>query len=137
MTDVVRIKRIYDAPETSDGARVLVDRLWPRGVRKSEARLDQWMKALAPSNDLRRWFAHDPERWDVFRKRYRDELAQHPEMLTELLGYCRRSPVTLLYASRDTEHNQAVVLKEVLDEEIAEAARPDEPASPVCWARYD
>lgn len=109
----VQIKRIYDAPEKSDGVRVLVDRLWPRGITKKAAALDLWMKELAPSTELRKWFNHDPERWEGFRQRYRRELRKHDKELEVLKAHAKRR-VTLLYGARDTEHNEAVVLQEAL-----------------------
>jgi len=110
----VRLKRAYDPPETADGYRVLVDRLWPRGVKREQARLDEWARELAPSAELRRWFGHDPERFDEFRRRYRGELAAHEEKLADLRRRARDGTVTLVYGARDTEHNDAVVLAELL-----------------------
>jgi len=110
----VQIKRIYDAPEKSDGVRVLVDRLWPRGVSKKEAALDLWMKELAPSTELREWFNHDPERWAGFRQRYRRELRNHGKDLAALKAQAAKRRVTLLFGARDTLHNEAVVLQEAL-----------------------
>ncbi len=113
---MVRVKRIYEPASAEDGYRVLVDRLWPRGVRKAEAHVDAWLKQLAPSTELRRWFGHDPARWDEFRERYRREL-ETPEARQALEDLARRAAagtVTLLYSARDTEHNQAVALEEVL-----------------------
>jgi uncharacterized protein YeaO (DUF488 family) len=110
----VRLKRAYDRPEPADGYRVLVDRLWPRGVSKDEAHLDEWARELAPSSGLRTWFGHDPGKFDEFRRRYRDELAAHDEKLRELRRRARGGTVTLVYAARDTEHNDAVVLAELL-----------------------
>ncbi|QIB66488.1 DUF488 domain-containing protein [Kineobactrum salinum] len=133
MTDPIRLKRIYDPSEDEDGARILVDRVWPRGVRKADVKLDWWARELAPSTELRKWFGHDPERWAEFRNSYRDELAQVPETLSKLLNYCRQGPVTLLFGARDREHNQAVVLREVLLGERAEEEAPGENASPVCY----
>ncbi len=130
---MIRLKRIHDPVEDDDGARILVDRVWPRGVRKADARLDWWPRELAPSTELRKWFGHDPERWTEFRRAYRDELAQMPETLSKLLEYCRQGPITLVFGARDREHNQAVVLREVLQQELAEEQRPDENASPVCY----
>ena len=111
----IGLKRAYDPPAADDGARVLVDRLWPRGVSKAEARLDLWLKTVAPSADLRRWFDHQPERWPEFRRRYREELAANPA-LDELRRLAAAGPLTLVYGARDREHNDAVVLAEVLDE---------------------
>jgi uncharacterized protein YeaO (DUF488 family) len=110
----VRLKRAYEPPEPSDGYRVLIDRLWPRGVKKEEARLDEWARELAPSSELRRWFGHDPAKFDEFRRRYREELAAQEEKLTELRRLARKETVTLVYSARDTEHNDAVVLAELL-----------------------
>ncbi|HJT08493.1 MAG TPA: DUF488 domain-containing protein [Stellaceae bacterium] len=110
----IRLKRVFAAPEADDGERILVDRLWPRGMRKDKAALDGWMKDLAPSTELRRWFGHDPARWDGFRERYEAELAQHRDLLDELRQRARKHTVTLLFAARDEAHNEAVVLKDVL-----------------------
>jgi uncharacterized protein YeaO (DUF488 family) len=110
----IRIKRIYDPPARSDGFRVLVDRVWPRGVSKDSAELDLWMKEVAPSTELRKWFGHDPARWDTFRTRYRAELRDHAEELRTLRSHAAQGSVTLLFGAKDVEHNQAVVLREVL-----------------------
>ena len=111
----IKLKRIYDEPAASDGYRVLVDRVWPRGVSKSAAALDLWAKDLAPSTKLRKWFAHDPERWTEFAKRYRAELRERPDAIAELRATCRSRRVTLLFGAKDAAHNQAVVLKQVLE----------------------
>jgi len=129
----IHLRRAYEAPQPDDGLRVLVDRLWPRGLGKSRARIDLWPREIAPSDELRRWFAHEPSRWKTFRARYRDELATRPEALSALLEHCRGATVTLLFAARDVEHNNAVVLREVLMGELAEEGRRNEPASPVCY----
>jgi uncharacterized protein YeaO (DUF488 family) len=110
----VRLKRAYEAPSTADGYRVLVDRLWPRGVRKETARLDAWEKELAPSPALREWFAHDPARFAEFRRRYIDELRSQRTRLTALRRRAREGTLTLVYSARDEEHNDAVVLAEIL-----------------------
>lgn len=110
----VTIKRAYDPPSPRDGTRVLVDRLWPRGVKKAEAHIAQWMKEIAPSNELRKWFGHDPERWDEFRRRYKAELAGKREVVGELRELARQGPLTLVYSAHDEAHNQAVVLREML-----------------------
>jgi uncharacterized protein YeaO (DUF488 family) len=110
----VRLKRAYESPSPSDGYRVLIDRLWPRGVSKGEAALDEWAKELAPSAELRRWFGHDPERFAEFRRRYADELRNERPRLAELRRRARSGPLTLVYSAHDTEHNDAVVLAEVL-----------------------
>ncbi|HET6320461.1 MAG TPA: DUF488 domain-containing protein [Hyphomicrobium sp.] len=111
----VSIKRAYDAPARGDGTRVLVDALWPRGVSKDEAKIDVWLKAIAPSTELRNWFHHDPERWVAFRTRYRSELSKNAEALAELKDLARRGHVTLVYGARDIEHNNAVVLQGLLN----------------------
>jgi uncharacterized protein YeaO (DUF488 family) len=116
----VRVKRVYDPPESGDGHRVLIDHVWPRGVSRERAKLDRWARELAPSDELRTWFHHDPERFDEFRRRYRDELADRPARLEELRRRAAGGPVTVLYAARDREHNNAVVLADLL----REAGRP-------------
>jgi uncharacterized protein YeaO (DUF488 family) len=110
----VRIKRAYEAPTSADGRRVLIDRIWPRGVSRERARLDEWAPELAPSRRLRQWFAHDPTRFAEFRRRYETELTAQEAKLRELRGHARQGTVTLVYAARDTEHNDAVVLAELL-----------------------
>ena len=110
----VRLKRAYEKPARDDGTRILVDRLWPRGVRKEDAELDQWMKNLAPSTALRKWFGHDPARWQEFRRRYADEVRQHPAELEQLRSLARERPVTLVYSAHDEAHNDAVVLRDLL-----------------------
>ena len=112
---MIRIKRIYDPPAPGDGRRVLVDRLWPRGVAKDDARIDEWLKEIAPSNELRKWFGHEPARLEEFRKRYREELASQGELLERLRSEGKQGTVTLLFAAKDAERNNAVVLKEMLD----------------------
>jgi uncharacterized protein YeaO (DUF488 family) len=111
----IRIKRVYDPPEPEDGARVLVDRLWPRGLRKATAALDVWLKDIAPSAGLRQWFGHDPARWDSFRHRYASELDARKAFWQPLLTQAERHRVTLLFGAKDEEHNQAVALKMYLD----------------------
>ncbi|WP_290649561.1 DUF488 domain-containing protein [Aquisalimonas sp.] len=129
----IRLKRIHDPADPEDGMRMLVDRLWPRGVRKADAGVDVWMRELAPSSELRRWFGHAPVRWRGFRQSYRSELAAVPEALDRVLTLARQQPVTLLFAARDRDHNQAVVLREVLLERAADGPR-GQPASPTCYA---
>lgn len=119
----VRVRRIYEPPTADDGRRVLVDRLWPRGVSKARADLDAWVKDVAPSTELRKWFGHDPVKWDEFVRRYRRELAEHPEAVQELVDAAGAGPVTLLYAARDERHNEALVLQQLLEERRAEAAK--------------
>ena|SRR5690349_13734309 len=115
----IRLRRAYEPPGPDDGPRILVDRLWPRGVTKAALKLDAWMRDVAPSDELRRWFGHDPARWTEFAERYRRELATHPTSLAPLLEAARRGPVTLVYGARDQQHNEAVVLKQVLEEALA------------------
>jgi uncharacterized protein YeaO (DUF488 family) len=110
----VRTKRAYDDAAPDDGYRVLIDHIWPRGISRERARLDAWQRELAPSDDLRRWFDHVPERFAAFRSRYRDELAGHAEEVEELRRRAREGAVTIVYAARDTEHNNAVVLAELI-----------------------
>ena len=110
----VRLKRAYEPAGTVDGRRVLIDRLWPRGVSREQARLDEWARELAPSAELRQWFGHDPERFAEFRRRYSSELAEQKPKLRELRRRARQGTLTLVYAAGDTEHNDAVVLAEVL-----------------------
>jgi len=112
----IRIKRIYDAPASVDGKRVLVDRIWPRGVSKESAKLDLWLKDIAPSPELRKWFGHDPARFDEFRDRYRNELERNPDAVDELRHLAGKDDVTLLYAARDKEMNHAIVLGELLEQ---------------------
>jgi uncharacterized protein YeaO (DUF488 family) len=113
MAPHIQLKRVYDPPDSHDGRRVLVDRLWPRGLSKAAAHVDVWLKEVAPTPELRKWFGHQPERWPEFRKRYLEELDRNPA-LTELRQVTAEGPVTLLYAARDTERNDAVVLAELL-----------------------
>jgi uncharacterized protein YeaO (DUF488 family) len=110
----VRVKRAYDPPTPSDGYRVLIDRLWPRGVSRERAALDEWDRQLAPSAELRQWFGHGPNRFEEFRRRYIGELGHQRARIAELRRRAREGTVTLVYAARDTEHNDAVVLAEVL-----------------------
>ena len=111
----IRVKRIYDPPNGKDGARVLVDRLWPRGVRKEGAQLTLWLKDIAPSDELRRWFGHDPARFAEFSRRYRAELSANKDAVSRLETLVKTGPVTLLYAAHDTEHNNARVLADYLE----------------------
>jgi uncharacterized protein YeaO (DUF488 family) len=110
----VRLKRAYEPAAASDGERVLIDRIWPRGVTREEAHLDEWARELAPSTELRRGFAHDPARFDEFRRRYTAELQAHEDKLKELRRRARAGTLTLVYGARDPEHNDAVVLAEIL-----------------------
>lgn len=113
-TSTIRLKRAYERPDVDDGIRILVDRLWPRGVSKGAAAIDVWMKDIAPSTALRQWFAHDPVRWEAFRARYAKELRAHADLLEELRARAREGTVTLVYSARDEAHNDAVVLREIL-----------------------
>ena len=110
----IRLKRAYEPPARGDSARILVDRLWPRGVKKDALRLDLWLKDIAPSTELRQWFGHVPERWEEFRKRYARELDANPDAVAELRQWLKHGRVTLVYSARDTEHNQAVALRDYL-----------------------
>lgn len=110
----IAIKRAYEPALPDDGLRILVDRLWPRGVSKERADLSDWMKDIAPSTALRKWFGHDPAKWDEFRQRYKAELAQHPDELAKLRDLAQKQKVTLIFGARDPAHNEAVVLKDVL-----------------------
>jgi uncharacterized protein YeaO (DUF488 family) len=111
----ITLRRAYLPAERGDGKRFLVERLWPRGVRKEALQLDAWLKDVAPSTELRRWFSHDPARWDEFRRRYWRELDEHPAAWAPLIDAARHSGITLVYSSHDEEHNNAVALKEYLD----------------------
>lgn len=135
----IKIKRVYEPAAREDGTRVLIDRVWPRGVSKDAARVVQWMRELGPSDALRKFFGHDPARWDEFRKRYRRELrsAEAREMLEQLAAMARKHPLTLVYSARDETHNQAAVLREVLKQLMGAASskeqnrgRPRSPKEP-------
>ena len=112
--DRVRLKRAYESPASDDGIRILIDRLWPRGVKKANAAIDEWMKEIAPSTELRKWFGHDPERWPEFRRRYRSEIRQHPDEFKRLREFAQHGQLTLVYSAHDSEHNDAVVLRSLL-----------------------
>jgi uncharacterized protein YeaO (DUF488 family) len=114
---MIRLKRAYDAAEATDGHRVLVERLWPRGVTKAKLRLDEWNKDVAPSPELRKWFGHDPERWPEFRRRYFTELRANRESWKSLLALSRRGRITFIYAAHDTAHNGALALKAFLEKQ--------------------
>jgi len=117
---MLKVKRVYEPPDPTDGARFLVERLWPRGMRKELLQLDGWLKDVAPGNPLRKWFGHDPAKWDEFKSRYFAELAKNPKALQSLIDAAGRGNVTLLYSAHDTMHNNALVLKEYLEERLAE-----------------
>ena len=116
---MIRIKRAYDPPEAGDGQRFLVDRIWPRGIKKENLKLEGWLKEAAPSDELRRWFGHAEERWPEFKRRYRVELESQPEALQPLLEAARAGDIILVYGARDEQHNNAVVLKAYLEETLA------------------
>jgi uncharacterized protein YeaO (DUF488 family) len=115
---MIRLKRIYETASNQDGKRLLVERLWPRGVKKTLARLDGWLKEVAPSPALRSWFSHDPAKWNTFRRRYYIELDGKPEAWDPIMGAARHGRVTLIFSSRDIEHNNAVALKQYLDRKM-------------------
>jgi uncharacterized protein YeaO (DUF488 family) len=112
--DNVRLKRAYESSAADDGTRVLIDRLWPRGVKKIDADIDQWGQDIAPSTALRKWFGHDPARWQEFRSRYAVEIREHPEQLKRLRVLARQGPITLVYSAHDEVHDDAVVLRDFL-----------------------
>lgn len=112
---MLKIKRVYDPASKDDGKRILVDRLWPRGINKEKAKIDEWLKDIAPSDELRKWFSHEPSKWQEFRKRYKKELEERGELLERLRVEAKKGNITLLYAAKDREHNNAVVLKEVIE----------------------
>jgi uncharacterized protein YeaO (DUF488 family) len=111
---MVKIKRIYDPVSPDDGKRIYIDRLWPRGLKKSEALFDEWLKDISPSDELRKWFGHDPAKWNEFKKRYKKELEEKNELLVKLRHEAHKGTITLLYSAKDTEHNNAVTVLEVL-----------------------
>ena len=117
---MLNVKRIYEVPKANDGARYLVERLWPRGMKKENLIMDAWLKQVAPTSELRRWFGHDPAKWDEFQRRYRAELDTNPGTWKLLLEEARQGNVTLLYSARNTEHNNAIVLKSYLEERLAD-----------------
>jgi uncharacterized protein YeaO (DUF488 family) len=110
----IQLKRVYEAPSKSDGTRILVDRLWPRGLTKEKASVDLWLKEVAPSTELRKWFAHDPAKWPEFKARYKAELKRNSAQLALLKQAALRGPATLLYGAKDTQHNEAIVLQDLL-----------------------
>ena len=111
----IKIKRVYEQPEKKDGERILVDRLWPRGLTKEKADVDLWLKEIAPSTELRRWFAHDPKKWKTFRRRYETEIRHNDDLIKILKQRARERTVTLIYGARDEKHNEALVLKQFLE----------------------
>jgi uncharacterized protein YeaO (DUF488 family) len=113
---LIKIKRVYDSPSTEDGFRILIDRLWPRGMSKEKAHLDFWMKEIAPSEELRQWFSHEPRKWEEFQKRYQKELLAKQDLVEQIRRLEKeKTIVTLVYSARDTEHNNALVLKTTLE----------------------
>ena len=120
---MIQIKRAYERASKADGERILVERLWPRGIKKEALLLDEWLKDIAPSTELRQWFQHDPAKWQEFRKQYSRELEGNPEPWQRLLSRARRGRVTLVYSSHDQEHNNAVALKEFLEQKMKSFSR--------------
>ncbi len=118
---MLKLKRIYEPASPDDGRRILVDRLWPRGISRETAHLDTWLKEIAPSDELRRWYGHEPGRWEEFRARYREELKGHDDQLGELCRLAHNETITLLFAAQDTEHSNAAVLKEWIESQIKES----------------
>lgn len=111
----IQVKRVYAKPDKSDGVRILVDRVWPRGLTKEEAHIEEWMRDIGPSDELRKWFGHDPARWQEFEKRYFRELARNAGLVDKLAARARRGKVTILFGAKDEEHNQAVAIKEYIE----------------------
>lgn len=112
---MVKIKRVYDPVSPGDGKRILVDRLWPRGIKKEDAAIDEWLKDIAPSTEIRKWYSHDPAKWGEFRKRYKGELKQKTEIIDRLRQESKKKTITLLYSAKATELNNAVALKEFIE----------------------
>ena len=112
--DHIKLKRAYEPPASDDGTRILIDRLWPRGVKRADAAIDEWMKDIAPSTGLRKWFGHDPARWQEFRRRYQSEIRQHPDEFDRLRTLAQNGRITLVFSAHDEAHNDAVVLKDLL-----------------------
>jgi len=121
---MIEVKRVYDPPSSADGARFLVDRLWPRGLSKASLKLDAWLKDVAPTNDLRHWYSHDPAKWDEFRRRYFADLDRNPESWAPLLAAARKGRITLLFSSREPKLNNAVALKQYLDSKLKTKTQP-------------
>ncbi|PWU20799.1 MAG: DUF488 domain-containing protein [Verrucomicrobia bacterium] len=115
---MIQVKRVYQPPAKSDGTRFLVDRLWPRGLKKQDVNVKRWLKEVAPSNELRRWSGHDPKKWPEFRRRYFAELKEHPDAWKPLLEAAKQGDITLVFSARDTERNNAVALKSYLEKKL-------------------
>ncbi len=113
---MLKIKRVYDPVSPDDGKRILIDRLWPRGIKKEKAHIDEWLKEISPSHELRKWYSHDPAKWAEFKKRYKQELAGKSELLKKIKGEARKQTVTLLFSTKELELNNAVALKEMLSQ---------------------
>lgn len=122
---MIRVKRAYEEPAAQDGVRYLVDRVWPRGVKKNSLKIEAWLKDVAPSADLRRWFSHDPAKWTTFQHKYFAELDAHPDAWAPLAEAARHGPITLVYSARDTEHNNALALASYLERHIRAKPRAD------------
>lgn len=116
---MIQLKRVYEKPDPHDGTRYLVERLWPRGLRKDQVRMDDWLKEAAPSTELRKWFSHDPAKWKEFEKKYHAELEKVPEAWQPIASAAKNGTVTLLYSSHDEEHNNAVALKQYVEKKLA------------------
>ena len=114
MKSELKLKRAYDPPAKDDGIRILVDCVWPRGVTKEKLQIHHWLRDIAPSTELRKWFGHDPEKWDEFRERYAGELAQKSALVGQIMEQLKHGPVTLVYGAKDEQHNQAAALKEII-----------------------
>jgi uncharacterized protein YeaO (DUF488 family) len=120
---MIKIKRVYDEPSRNDGKRILIDRLWPRGLKKEDARIDDWIKEIAPSNELRKWFNHDPDKWGEFKKRFYLELHENQDRVKEIVNAARKGTVTLLYGSKEERLNNAVALKEYIEARMQTSER--------------
>ena len=112
---MLKVKRVYDPVSSDDGKRILVDRLWPRGIKKEKAHIDEWLREISPSNELRQWYSHDPAKWPEFKKRYKQEIAGKEDLLKKIKAEARKQTITLLFSSKELERNNAHALKEMLD----------------------
>ena len=126
---MIQLKRVYEPPEKADGLRFLVERLWPRGIKKENLKIDAWLKEAAPSTELRKWFNHDPEKWTEFQRRYQAELTQHPQAWQPILDAAREQTVTLLFSSHDAEHNNVIALKAFLEHKSTSAVSQNQTAA--------